>query len=152
VRVRRTNPVIPDMYTKSIHSLDSNSTLVVYKPSHLTILRQLFSKTALTTTGNNQLLITMAGLMHPSPYKIFPKTFLTKATRVLEVERKFLPTATSISILRANTGKPAFESFKPLGVSHTHDVYYDRNNALLSRGIYVRRRDENWEAKIRQVS
>ena len=94
----------------------------------------------------------MAGLMNPSPYNIVPKAFLTKAARVLEVERKFLPTATSISLLRTNTGKPPFRSFESLGVSHTHDVYYDRENVLLSQGIYVRRRNGNWEAKVRQVS
>lgn len=150
--MRHTTSVIADMYARSIHSLAPYSTLIVYKPTNLKRYTNSFRKPHSTISSNNQLLIIMAGLMRPLPYIIFPKTFLTKATRVLEVERKFLPTATSISLLRANTSKPAFESFKPLGVSHTHDVYYDCNNALLSRGIYVRRRDGNWEAKIRQAS
>ncbi|KAK8120251.1 hypothetical protein PG999_004371 [Apiospora kogelbergensis] len=31
----------------------------------------------------------------------------------------------------------------------THDIYYDRDGLLFSKGVYVRRRDGRWEAKIR---
>lgn len=88
------------------------------------------------------------------PSRIFPSIpkpyHYTKPAHILEVERKFLPTKSSISRLRANEGNPPFGSFKPLGVCHTHDVYYDRNNMLLSQGIYVRLRNRAWEAKVRQ--
>ncbi|KAF2798526.1 hypothetical protein K505DRAFT_224118, partial [Melanomma pulvis-pyrius CBS 109.77] len=69
---------------------------------------------------------------------------------ILEVERKFLPNKSSMSRLRASEGNPPFRSFKPLGVCHMHDVYYDSNDMLLSQGIYVRLRNGTWEAKVRQ--
>jgi thiamine-triphosphatase len=74
----------------------------------------------------------------------------TSAIKTLEVERKFLPTNDSIARLRANSGKPVFRFHQALGIKHTHDIYYDREGILMSKGIYVRLRDGQWEAKVRQ--
>lgn len=88
---------------------------------------------------------------------------------VLEVERKFAPTATSIRQLDLNTGEPPFESVVRNGVTCFEDTYYDTPNDTLSRaGVWVRRREKlergarpfaghdragphavSWEAKVR---
>jgi thiamine-triphosphatase len=39
---------------------------------------------------------------------------------------------------------------KPLGRRSFEDVYYDRDQVLSSKGIWVRKRNEKWQAKIRQ--
>ncbi|KAF1999152.1 hypothetical protein P154DRAFT_417075, partial [Amniculicola lignicola CBS 123094] len=72
--------------------------------------------------------------------------------KILEVERKFTPTTTSISLLRANTGSPPFKAHAPLGISYTHNVYFDHvayRDLFMSRGIYIRQRNGFWEAKAR---
>lgn len=88
---------------------------------------------------------------------------------VLEVERKFAPTATSIRQLGQNNGEPPFESVVHKGVTCFEDRYYDTPNDTLSKaGVWIRRReklecgvrpftgskgasppDASWEAKIR---
>ncbi|ORY18871.1 CYTH-like domain-containing protein, partial [Clohesyomyces aquaticus] len=74
---------------------------------------------------------------------------LPRQPRVLAVERKFIPTSESIARLRSNIGQPRFRHIRELGVSHSHEIYYDRDNALNSQGIYVRLRNGKWEAKVR---
>jgi thiamine-triphosphatase len=69
--------------------------------------------------------------------------------RRLEVERKFLATPAAISYLRSNGGGSAFKEFTPLGNTTIHDIYYDRNGCLFSKGVYVRLRNGQWEAKVR---
>jgi len=70
--------------------------------------------------------------------------------RILEVERKFAPTPTSLHLLRHNAGNPPFLSFKSRGVTRFHDIYYDFNNTkagggwLMQHGIYVRARNGIW--------
>ena len=83
--------------------------------------------------------------------------FITKARlhtttnlRTLEVERKFIPTTSSITLLRTNTGVPPFSSHLHVGLSRTHDVYYDKGGKLMQAGIYLRQRNGKWEAKVRQ--
>ncbi|KAF2689606.1 hypothetical protein K458DRAFT_247109, partial [Lentithecium fluviatile CBS 122367] len=71
--------------------------------------------------------------------------------RTLEVERKFMPTPSSIATLRANTGHPPFTTHTPLGHTKFRDVYFDKSNVLLSNGIYIRTRDDIWEAKVRYL-
>lgn len=88
---------------------------------------------------------------------------------VLEVERKFAPTATSIRQLDQNTGEPPFESVVHNGVTCFEDTYYDTPDNTLSRaGVWIRRREKlerrarplaghdrasphavSWEAKVR---
>lgn len=70
--------------------------------------------------------------------------------RRLEVERKFLATPVAVSYLRSNDGGSRFKKRESLGMQTTHDIYYDNGNGLLfSKGVYVRRRNGHWEAKIR---
>lgn len=70
-------------------------------------------------------------------------------TRRIEVERKFLVTPVSLSYLRSNGGDSRFKKHESLGKQTTHDIYYDRDSSLFSKGIYIRRRNGDWEAKIR---
>ena len=70
-------------------------------------------------------------------------------TRRLEVERKFLVTPDAVSYLRSNGGGTRFKKHESLGKQTTHDTYYDRDSLLFSKGIYIRRRNGRWEAKIR---
>lgn len=69
--------------------------------------------------------------------------------RRLEVERKFFVTPVAVSYLRSNGGGSRFKKYESLGMQTTHDTYYDRNGLLFSKGVYIRRRNGNWEAKIR---
>ncbi|KAF4629877.1 hypothetical protein G7Y89_g8271 [Cudoniella acicularis] len=69
--------------------------------------------------------------------------------RRLEVERKFLVTPVALSYLRSNGGGSKFKNYESLGKQTAHDTYYDRNNLLFSKGVYIRRRNGHWEAKIR---
>lgn len=69
--------------------------------------------------------------------------------RRLEVERKFLVTPAAVSFLRSNSGGSGLNICESLGNQTTHDIYYDRNGFLFSKGVYVRRRNGHWEAKVR---
>jgi thiamine-triphosphatase len=69
--------------------------------------------------------------------------------RRLEVERKFLVTPIAVSCLRSNSGGSRFKKRESLGKQTTQDTYYDRNGLLFSKGVYIRRRNGHWEAKIR---
>lgn len=101
--------------------------------------------------------------MHPPAPRSQPRR------SVLEVERKFAPTATSIRQLDQNTGEPPFDSVVHKGVSCFEDTYYDTPTDTLSKaGVWIRRReklecgvrpfsghrrrdppDVSWEAKVR---
>ncbi|KAK8859552.1 CYTH-like domain-containing protein [Apiospora arundinis] len=69
--------------------------------------------------------------------------------RRLEVERKFRVTPEALSSLRSDNRRLTFHSCYNLGKATTHNIYYDRDGLLFSKGVYVRRRDGRWEAKIR---
>jgi hypothetical protein len=69
--------------------------------------------------------------------------------RRLEVERKFLVTPVAVSYLRSNGRGSGFKKYESLGKQTTQDTYYDRNGLLFSEGVYIRRRNGHWEAKIR---
>lgn len=71
---------------------------------------------------------------------------------VLEVERKFAPTATSIRQLDQNTGEPPFDSVVHKGVTCFEDTYYDTPNDTLSKaGVWIRRR-EKFECGVRRFT
>lgn len=72
---------------------------------------------------------------------------------VLEVERKFCGLA--VPHLTRTTGKPPFRSLRYLGEHSFTDVYFDRDDRLSSRGLWIRKRqlegkEPAWEAKIRK--
>ncbi|ROV97504.1 hypothetical protein VPNG_08714 [Cytospora leucostoma] len=78
-----------------------------------------------------------------SPQKTMPSS-------ILEIERKFAPTKASMQQLASNTGTPPFESLIHHGTTHLEDVYYDTADELLcSAGVWLRRRSDKWEAKVR---
>lgn len=90
---------------------------------------------------------------------------------VLEVERKFTPTSTSIRQLDQNAGEPPFKSVFHVGVTCFEDTYYDTPDDRLSNaGVWLRCRKKfecgrlrfapnasepasphgvSWEAKVR---
>jgi thiamine-triphosphatase len=65
----------------------------------------------------------------------------------LEVERKF--SSLAVYPLTKNGGHPPFHTLKPLGDRTFHDIYYDSSHLLSSSGIWVRQRDGDWQAKIK---
>ncbi len=68
---------------------------------------------------------------------------------ILEVERKFCSLA--VEDLVANTGQPAFKNVDVLAQRTIHDVYYDDpSRSLINAGIWVRRRNGVWEAKVKK--
>src|SRR4051794_29746153 len=67
---------------------------------------------------------------------------------VLEVERKFRSLA--VRQLTQHGGTPAFKSLRQLPAQSLHDVYYDRSSQLSSAGAWVRKRNGQWEAKIKK--
>ena len=68
---------------------------------------------------------------------------------LLEVERKFCSLA--VEDLVANTGQPPFKIVHALSQRTIHDVYYDDpSRSLIKAGIWVRRRDGFWEAKVKR--
>jgi thiamine-triphosphatase len=80
---------------------------------------------------------------------VFTHSGRVQTTRQLEVERKFLVTPAALSYLRSNGGGSGFKKHESLGKQTTHDTYYDRDGLLFSEGVYIRRRNGQWEAKIR---
>ncbi|KAK2460060.1 hypothetical protein APHAL10511_007937 [Amanita phalloides] len=68
---------------------------------------------------------------------------------LLEVERKFCSLA--VEDLVANTGQPPFKIVHALPRCTIHDVYYDNpSRSLIKAGIWVRRRNGGWEAKVKK--
>jgi len=68
---------------------------------------------------------------------------------LLEVERKFCSLA--VEDLVANTGQPPFKIVHALAQRTIHDVYYDDpSRSLIKAGIWVRRRNGFWEAKVKR--
>jgi len=68
---------------------------------------------------------------------------------ILEVERKFCSLA--VKDLVTNTRQPPFKIIHALPQHTIHDVYYDDpSRSLINAGIYVRRRNGLWEAKLRR--
>ena len=75
---------------------------------------------------------------------------LTNAFRKLEVESKFTPTSHSLSLLAHNSGTPPFGSLRHVDQRVFHDEYFDYDRILERRGVWVRKREGVWEAKIRR--
>lgn len=74
----------------------------------------------------------------------------TTNTTTLEVERKFAPTAKSMQLLTSNTGVNSFKSLLPRGFLEFEDIYYDTaKNELSNAGVWLRRRGNLWQAKVR---
>lgn len=65
----------------------------------------------------------------------------------LEVERKFCPSA--VALIAANAGFPRFNQFTTLPVTTFTDTYFDLKHSLRDRGVWLRRRDNDWEMKVR---
>lgn len=69
-------------------------------------------------------------------------------TCVLEVERKFRSFA--VPKLTRCGGIPHFKSLQKLPIQTIRDSYYDKSNLLSSAGAWIRKRDGQWEAKIKK--
>ncbi|KAM0254374.1 hypothetical protein ACHAQJ_006843 [Trichoderma viride] len=70
------------------------------------------------------------------------------ATCVLEVERKFHSLA--VGKLTKYGGFPHFKSLQRLPVQIIRDSYYDKSNILSTAGAWIRKRDGEWQAKIKK--
>ncbi|KAI9732881.1 MAG: hypothetical protein M1834_003821 [Cirrosporium novae-zelandiae] len=68
---------------------------------------------------------------------------------LLEVEQKFVVALSNLTKFRVNRGTPPFKSLKFSKNITFEDVYYDHNNILSGLGIWIRKRDNQWEAKRR---
>ncbi|PON19997.1 hypothetical protein TGAM01_v211136 [Trichoderma gamsii] len=73
---------------------------------------------------------------------------LPTASCLLEVERKFR--ALKIRKLTQHGGIPHFRSLQKLSVEIIRDSYYDKSNMLSSAGAWVRKRNGEWQAKIKK--
>lgn len=74
----------------------------------------------------------------------------TPSSSILEVERKFAPTPLSIHLLADNKGETPFTSITHQGDTEFEDIYYDtKEEHLCNAGIWLRRRGDQWEAKVR---
>jgi len=69
---------------------------------------------------------------------------------ILEVERKFVCNPHTTSIIHANSGFPRLPNLSFRGRHTFEDIYYDLNKACSSQGIWIRRRNGKWQAKVRQ--
>ncbi|KAH8430147.1 thiamine-triphosphatase [Aspergillus melleus] len=67
---------------------------------------------------------------------------------LIEVERKFQRLA--VKDLMLDGGIPPFRSLKYCGKQKIHDIYYDKADMLSSCGLWVRQRNNHWEAKIKR--
>jgi len=65
----------------------------------------------------------------------------------LEVERKFCPSA--VALITRNAGCPPFKNFTSLPTTTFTDTYFDIKTALRDQGIWLRRRDNDWEMKVK---
>ena len=72
----------------------------------------------------------------------------SRAPCVLEVERKFRSLA--VAELTQYGGIPHFQSLRRLPSQSLRDAYYDRSSLLSSAGAWVRKRNGEWQAKIKQ--
>jgi thiamine-triphosphatase len=67
-----------------------------------------------------------------------------------EIERKFVFNPALLARFRSNRAKPPFYHLTHQRTESFQDEYYDAAGHLLSSGLYIRKRDNNWEAKYRQ--
>jgi thiamine-triphosphatase len=65
-----------------------------------------------------------------------------------EVERKFVFNRSLLAQFHSNRGRPPFHSLVHKGNSAFRDTYFDSSEILASKGIWIRKRDQSWEAKI----
>lgn len=66
---------------------------------------------------------------------------------LLEVEQKFVLCLSRLSKFKANQGAPPFRQLKFLGVRSFEDVYYGWFGQLSAKGLWVRKRDYEWQGK-----
>ena len=84
---------------------------------------------------------------HLFPQIVMKPSHILRA--LLEVERKFCSLA--VEDLVANTGQPPFKIVRALAQCTIQDVYYDDpSRSLINAGIWVRRRNGLWEAKVKK--
>ncbi|MCJ1399101.1 hypothetical protein MMC11_002303 [Xylographa trunciseda] len=69
---------------------------------------------------------------------------------ILEVERKFVCNPLTTSVIHANIGLPQLPNLTFKGRRTFEDIYYDLNEVCSSQGVYIRKRNGTWQAKVRQ--
>ncbi|EFR00355.1 hypothetical protein MGYG_03357 [Nannizzia gypsea CBS 118893] len=78
-----------------------------------------------------------------------PTAVLRLRRAVIEVERKFSCGPKSKDIFCFNRGSPSFDYVENIGQSVFEDQYFDYRQQLSTNGVWVRRREGIWQAKVR---
>jgi thiamine-triphosphatase len=74
----------------------------------------------------------------------------TTTMALYEIERKFVFNPSLLTRFRSNHGSPPFHHLIHQRTESFQDEYYDSFGHLLSNGLYIRKRNNSWEAKHRQ--
>jgi thiamine-triphosphatase len=67
-----------------------------------------------------------------------------------EIEQKFAFNPALLARFRSNNGQPPFRHLARQRVESFQDEYFDSANLLSKSGVWIRRRNNSWEAKHRQ--
>lgn len=67
-----------------------------------------------------------------------------------EIERKFAFNPALLARFRMNQGQPPFRHLTHDCTESFEDEYFDSGNLLSKSGVWIRKRDKSWEAKIRR--
>ncbi|EZG06952.1 hypothetical protein H106_03682 [Trichophyton rubrum CBS 735.88] len=78
-----------------------------------------------------------------------PTAVLGLRRAVIEVERKFSCGPKSGEIFYSNRGSPSFDRVENIGQSVFEDQYFDYRQQLFKNGVWIRRREGIWQAKVR---
>ncbi|CZS92392.1 uncharacterized protein RAG0_02825 [Rhynchosporium agropyri] len=70
--------------------------------------------------------------------------------RTFEIEQKFVFNISLLACFRMNRGSPPFRTLCHQRTERFKDEYFDSSNKLSKNGIWIRKRNESWEAKHRQ--
>ncbi|KUJ14257.1 uncharacterized protein LY89DRAFT_784240 [Mollisia scopiformis] len=70
--------------------------------------------------------------------------------RSYEIEQKFAFNLALLARFRTNRGSPPFRSLCHQQTERLQDEYFDSANQLSKNGVWIRKRNESWEAKHRQ--
>ncbi|KAF7853629.1 uncharacterized protein EAF02_011934 [Botrytis sinoallii] len=67
-----------------------------------------------------------------------------------EIEGKFAFNPALLARFRKNQGQPPFRRLTHERTESFEDEYFDSGNLLSKSGVWIRKRDKSWEAKIRR--
>ena len=119
------------------------------RPTRVAVSSIIITTTTLPTTATRTSTRTIQKLFSPRGPASFFSSSASSRSCVLEVERKFRRLA--VPQLTQHGGRPPFNSLLALPTQTVRDTYYDDDHGLLSSaGVWVRRRNGSWEAKVKK--